>query len=582
MLKKRVFKVFLFLVIFSAFINILTGSNMLKKLSLFDESNVVADAVDYVANYNNGVWIGKDGNLHKYDGYEKVNVYEINSDGTTTKLLYTYELGSLSTNSSYYIVNLNTFYNDLNTVSFICSYGRSGSSTHLLSYAKLVWNGMQYIIANKFQLDIFNGANIQFFRQNCDYVRACSNVYSINGANILYQFNLLDPYGSTDQYGLNNYKLGNDNKIYFKNNVSSLMHRTALVTTATGTISAAKSNSVDWQSVGTIDNGAIPTTTIKLNGSNRTISYLPNGIVTLNGYKYYATTNGLYIPKIPANNTPSFTVSAPVQNQIFSESNTTLAPSISVTDADSDNIICKYFIDSDNTPKDTKNATTGQTVTFNSFDPSKLSDGIHIVKFEVSDGKAVSKKGIVIKVDKSAPKIKISQLVSTENSITITGSAKDNISGLDTAPYNFTIDSTSSGWTANSTFSKSNLIPNTKYSVKMSAKDNIGHISTTPQSSYYTKAQTPSLAVSAKTTSSLEITFNDSNPAYTKYQISVNLLYVDASGKLTPTPAWIGLSNKMITVSGLSSATTYVIKAKAKNLSNVETTLSTQISETTN
>lgn len=51
---------------------------------------------------------------------------------------------------------------------------------------------------------------------------------------------------------------------------------------------------------------------------------------------------------------PIVSVLSPSDNQIFSETDTAFAPSVSVSDGNNDTLTCKYFIDSESTPRETK------------------------------------------------------------------------------------------------------------------------------------------------------------------------------------------------------------------------------------
>ena len=89
------------------------------------------------------------------------------------------------------------------------------------------------------------------------------------------------------------------------------------------------------------------------------------------------------------NNVPTITTTIP-GNTILTEKDTEYIPQISVSDPNNDTLTCKYFIDSETTPRDTRavtNTTAAQTVSFNSLNIGTLAEGTHTFKFEVSDGK---------------------------------------------------------------------------------------------------------------------------------------------------------------------------------------------------
>ncbi len=326
--------------------------------------------------------------------------------------------------------------------------------------------------------------------------------------------------------------------------------------------------------------------------------YINNSATEMNGKMYiyggwdagnsgsYDYNNGLWEYSI--NYYPVFEAVTPKQNEVFSEVDTNFVPQITVSDENNDPLTCKYYIDSETTPRDTQsvnNTTETKPVSFNPIDMSLLSEGTHTLTYEVTDGRTTEPftQTITFKVDKSAPNLGEITCSSTTDSITITGSATDGISGLATEPYRYTIGSEVSSWIDSGTYtSQNNLTPNTQYPTKFEAKDAKGHISTSLQN-VYTKATVPTLEVNNPASYALDIETTDNNSAATQYQISVNNgnQYVTQEGTLTATPVWITLTNKKVTVTGLSPEQTYTFIAKARNAENIETVASSSVSGTT-
>jgi chitodextrinase len=276
------------------------------------------------------------------------------------------------------------------------------------------------------------------------------------------------------------------------------------------------------------------------------------------------------------NNAPLLNLNSPTANTLYSEVNTSVSPSIVVSDIDNQTLTAKYYVDVEVTPRDTKTLTstvTAQVVTFNPFNPSTLTDGNHTIKYTLTDGYVTTQQTVNIKVDKTAPAISTFSVTTTDTSINITTLATDAVAGLDPNPYRYTVDASISSWGSSTTYSKNSLTPNTTYAAKVEARDTKGHISNLT-SNIYTKAQVPVLSINNPTAISLDITTTDNNPSSTLYQFISGTKYVQANGTLTTTPTWISLTAKKVTVTGLTPTTTYTFQAKAKNVSGVETALS--------
>lgn len=287
-------------------------------------------------------------------------------------------------------------------------------------------------------------------------------------------------------------------------------------------------------------------------------------------------------------NAPILTANTPSQNQNFSETDTAYIPQMDVSDKDNEDLTCKYYIDSETTARETKtvvNTVTTQNVRFNPMDMNTLSEGTHTIKYEVTDGLVAEPvtQTVSFNVDKSAPTPGEITSSSTTDTVTLSGTATDSISGLATEPYRYTIGSEVSPWGNGTTYtSQNNLISNMMYETKFEARDTVGHISTSSQN-VYTKADVPDLTVNNASSYTLDVSTSDNNSDSTQFQISVNNggQYVTQEGTLTAAPSWITLTNKKITVSGLTPDSTYTFTAKARNAENIETAVCAAVSGTT-
>jgi hypothetical protein len=304
----------------------------------------------------------------------------------------------------------------------------------------------------------------------------------------------------------------------------------------------------------------------------------PEGTYPNNGMH----TDGYWYVLKGSNVAPLLVSTSPSQNAILSEGKS-IELSMSVRDTFGDTLTCKYYIDS--VLKETRtifNTATAQTVSFNSLSIGTLLDGSRALKFEVSDGvfEPVSKT-ISILVDKSPT---ISNVTSTpqDTSISIAATATDSITPVGSLQYQYTVGTVASGWKSSNTYTKISLLPDTIYTVKVEVKDASGNIATSEQQ-VRTKLQVPQVTTSNATVASMVINISDLNPDTTLYQVMVGSSYVTSSGTLSSSPQWITLTNKKVTITGLSQNTAYTVKAKAKNQNNVgiESAFSQQASATT-
>ncbi|WP_425517372.1 fibronectin type III domain-containing protein [Paenibacillus solanacearum] len=298
----------------------------------------------------------------------------------------------------------------------------------------------------------------------------------------------------------------------------------------------------------------------------------PNDGIDSDGY-WYVKKNSYWNP---------LQIISPISNQKISEV-TSVIPTVTAMDDGGRPLSLAYYIDSEMTPRDTKtisNTATAQTVSFSALDIGGLSEGTHTVRFTAGDGIHSVTLTVNVIVDKSPPVIGEVNFTSTDTSIRITGAASDAISGLDSAPYRYTVGSDMSPWTEDTSFEKYGLTPNTGYFAKFEARDALMHIAAREQQ-IYTKAQKPTVLLNHTGEAELNLSINDGNPANTRYQIVSNGLYVDESGNLTAIPSWVTLTNKNVTVGGLASNTQYSFQAKAQNEIGEETAFSQAIYATT-
>lgn len=283
-------------------------------------------------------------------------------------------------------------------------------------------------------------------------------------------------------------------------------------------------------------------------------------------YAYNVTIN--YV----TNSSPTVNIISPAQDTIFSEASTAFVPIASVSDPEGDTLTCNVYIDSETTPRDTKtisNTQTAQNVSFNALNLGNLSQGAHTMKFTVKDNEVTQQATINFKVDKTAPTLGTVEFTSTKDTITITGSATDNMAMHD-IPYRFYAGSNDSDWKTTNSHTFSNLSPNTQYQVKFAARDKVGHLSE-KVTNKFTQALKPTISISNANETSLLVSFSENNPAGTQYLISCGSQYVNAQGTLVSAPVWFAPQARNIAVTGLSPNTSYTFTAKAKNGEGLET-----------
>ena len=285
------------------------------------------------------------------------------------------------------------------------------------------------------------------------------------------------------------------------------------------------------------------------------------------------------------NNPPVINSTLPKDNDIISGTGT-YTPSMSVSDPDGDKLTCKYYIDSVlQDSKEASNTVTPQIVPFSALDTKTLTNGYHTFKFEVIDNEAPPVSTTVrAYIDKSPPVIldKDINCTSDDTSITITGSATDDTTDANSILYRYTVGGISTGWVPDKSKTFSQLSPDTDYNIIFEAMDKYSNIAAVNRT-VHTKAQVPQLGVIEKeiNTDSVDIQISDQNPSTVEYQLICGSKYVNSSGELMLTPAWIAPANKRITVKGLTPNTIYTFKAIAKGKDVDPTALSNQIQVTT-
>lgn len=303
------------------------------------------------------------------------------------------------------------------------------------------------------------------------------------------------------------------------------------------------------------------------------------------GTIYAANTTSYYKynVKIEYNAAPAITIISPLPQQVFSENNTAFVPTVSVSDRDGDTLTCRYYVDGESAPRDTRtisNTISAQTVSFNALNIGALSEGAHTLTYEVYDGILPVQSKVTIQVDTSAPVLGAIQYTASGTSITISGSASDAVAGMDALPYRFSVGNANSGWVANTSYTQNGLTPNTLYSVSFEARDKQGHIAK-QQKNMYTQAVIPGISFSNITDTGFEVVMSDTNAAGTEYQVHAGSGYVKQDGTLSASPQWITLTNRKITVLGLSQNTTFQVQAQARNKEGVETGYSNMMSVVT-
>jgi len=293
-----------------------------------------------------------------------------------------------------------------------------------------------------------------------------------------------------------------------------------------------------------------------------------------------------FVPKLIINylTKPEITeIVAPTENQFFGQYDNSFVPIVKVQDSDGDPLSIAYYIDNESIPRQTKeisNTATAQTISFNAMNIGALQEGSHTFRFTVSDGKDVIQKSTIVHVDKSNPNIADVISATTNNSIQISGSASDSVSGLHSTAYRFSVGSITSAWTDKSSFMQLGLLPNTKYPIKYEVRDKVG-LTSAFEGYAVTKSEVPAISIGHISESELEVIVSDNNPVTTEYAIQVNQQYVTSSGALISSPTWVKLTSKKILVNKLPQNKEFKIRVQARNLEGVPTAYSSEVLATT-
>jgi hypothetical protein len=188
----------------------------------------------------------------------------------------------------------------------------------------------------------------------------------------------------------------------------------------------------------------------------------------------------------------------------------------------------------------------------------------------------------VARVDKTAPNtFTPTATVNSSTQITIQGTTTDDHSGLHSSPYAFS-QNNGSGYTvygSNSSYSFTELSPNTSYVFRMKAKDalNIERISNSV--TQITFANVPSIGVGGATTNSISVTIDpNENPSTTEYYVQRSTTSNFSSGN-TVIRNWV--TGTTFTDTGLTPNVRYYYRVKARNGNNVETAYSSIVNEIT-
>ncbi len=315
-------------------------------------------------------------------------------------------------------------------------------------------------------------------------------------------------------------------------------------------------------------------------------SYSSTGTHTASGHKissrcsYCGTEQSYYYKSVSTclscTTAPSVSFTNLNGNTLLKKEDTNFLPQIKVSDEESDNITCYYYIDTSTSAAGTLSVKSTKAGTITSFttpiNVANLSEGSHTIKVTAKDPIATSLGTVTTTflVDKTTPIIQSVNVGATSTSVKLIVSAVDTISGLAEEAYRFTINGVLSDWLTTSSSNFTELQPNNTYSYSIEVRDKVGYI-TTNSGTFITQADIPVVTATALSENKAEVVIKDSNPTSTQYKLQMGDEYVDNSGNLTSTESWITLpegtvtEEKSVVISGLLPDQMYTVKVSVKN-----------------
>ncbi len=263
-----------------------------------------------------------------------------------------------------------------------------------------------------------------------------------------------------------------------------------------------------------------------------------------------------------------------IQSNIFlTEENKQTFFSLEVSDADSDPLTCKYYIDGNEVEAGSVvlNKTIGaKTATFPPLDLKALTEGVHGVKYTVNDGSVEKVAYSKFYVDYSSPKINDLQVEVKDGGIDVAIYGNDETSGIATNGYTYTLDNGTPIKSSSPYYHFSNIDKGERHNVTVTIEDMAGN--TVTQSSEATvKAHLPVLSVSQVNVDQIKLVIATDNADDTQYQVACNNGYINALGEYTDKEIWMTLADKALVLKNMEVNTSYAFKIKARNKENIET-----------
>ena len=389
-------------------------------------------------------------------------------------------------------------------------------------------------------------------------------------------------------------------------NISNYSSTTAKYTLALNptavTVSGTTNNSLKFSITNNPSNGSPPQNKleVKLKGAGTQVAssgFTSETNITIGGltpgieYEVWATTkNGdgvenpavMVIESVFANHIPIIIISQPSSNQIFSEVEgyNTISVSGTVKDSDAGDVV-KIFYRIDGTSGeigtqigDTIVADTSNQAWSRTINVSWVSEGAHTLYIWAEDNKGgkSEEKSISFDIDKAPPIVSVpTVIVDSISQITVIFSAVDDTnavitSGLHDIPYQLERSGTSVGsWQQDYSFVDINLSPNTRYTYKVKARDNVGNIGESLAISKYTLAENPI---------GVEFISYDANSKTVTFKVvhtpqgEVPQAKIQLESQATVTSSWS--TNDHITINNVDVGKTYQVFVQVKNGDGVE------------